>query len=91
MVLIIARQTCPARQVLVKSPQASSCHTVGVSTIYLLVVVSCCTAHSHSSVTCVRPSCVGLLRLGLMISMLLVVVMMLCYCVVRVSCDDGVS
>lgn len=26
-----------------------------------------------------------------MVSMLLVVVMMLCGCVVRVSCDDGVS
>lgn len=26
-----------------------------------------------------------------MISMLLVIVMMLCYCVVRVNCDDGVS
>ena len=74
-----------------KFPQASSCFTIDVSTIYLLVVVSCCTADSQSSVTCVTPSCVGLLRLGLMISMLLVVVMMLCYCGVRVSCDEGVS
>lgn len=29
--------------------------------------------------------------LGFMIAMLLVFVMMLCFCVVRVICDDGVS
>lgn len=79
---INAGQTCPARQVLVNSPQASSCYT-GVSVICLLVGVSCCTAGSHSGATCVRPSCVGLLRLGFMMSMLLVVVMMSCCCVVR--------
>lgn len=73
---------------LVKSPQASSCYT-GVGTLYLLVVVSCCTADSLS--TCVRRSCAGLLMFGLMISMLLVdhdESMLLCY---QVTCDDGVS
>ncbi|KAF7204170.1 thrombospondin-2-like, partial [Nothobranchius furzeri] len=70
--LSIARPTCPARQVLVRSSQASSCNTVSVSTVYLLVVVSCCTVGSQSGVACVRPSCAGSLRKGSMMLMLLV-------------------
>lgn len=53
---------CPARQLLVRYSQASSCYTAGVSAIYWLVVVSCSTAGKQSGVTCG-----GLLRSGLMI------------------------